>query len=122
MLNLVAGLAKPDGGTVHTFGAEVRGVSRDVGFIFQRDALLPWRTALQNVALPLRYRGKSKAEASALAKEWLERVGLAKFADSYPKQLSGGMRKRVAIAATLAYQLGSSSWTSPSAPSTSRPV
>lgn len=104
MLNLLAGLAKPDGGTVETFGSEVKGVNRDVGFIFQRDALLPWRTAAQNVALPLRYRGENKAAALRTSREWLGRVGLAKFADSYPHQLSGGMRKRVAIAATLAYQ------------------
>ncbi|MCE0763547.1 ABC transporter ATP-binding protein [Pseudonocardia kujensis] len=104
MLNLLAGLAKPDAGTVRTFGQPVKGVNKDVGFIFQRDALLPWRTALQNVALPLRYRGQTKAAAQDVAREWLSRVGLAKFADSYPHQLSGGMRKRVAIAATLAYQ------------------
>ncbi|WP_433502971.1 ABC transporter ATP-binding protein [Pseudonocardia halophobica] len=104
MLNLLAGLAKPDAGTVRTFGQQVKGVNKDVGFIFQRDALLPWRTALQNVALPLRYRGQNKTAALQVAREWLDRVGLAKFADSYPHQLSGGMRKRVAIAATLAYQ------------------
>ncbi|WP_197038163.1 MULTISPECIES: ABC transporter ATP-binding protein [Actinomycetes] len=104
LLNLVAGLAVPEAGVVKTFGKKVSGVSRDVGFIFQRDALLPWRTAVQNVALPLRYRGKSRKEADNTAREWLDRVGLTKFADSYPSQLSGGMRKRVAIAATLAYQ------------------
>jgi NitT/TauT family transport system ATP-binding protein len=104
LLNLLAGLAKPDAGIVETFGAAVRGVNKDVGFIFQRDALLPWRTAVQNVALPLRYRGEKKAAAQETARDWLGRVGLAKFADSYPHQLSGGMRKRVAIAATLAYQ------------------
>jgi NitT/TauT family transport system ATP-binding protein len=104
LLNLLAGLAKPDEGTVETFGAPVQGVNKDVGFIFQRDALLPWRTAVQNVALPLRYRGDSKAAALATARDWLGRVGLAEFANSYPHQLSGGMRKRVAIAATLAYQ------------------
>ncbi|BBG02567.1 MULTISPECIES: ABC transporter ATP-binding protein [Pseudonocardia] len=104
LLNLLAGLAKPDGGTVETFGAPVRGVNPDVGFIFQRDALLPWRTAVQNVALPLRYRGADKRAATEKAREWLARVGLAKFTDSYPHQLSGGMRKRVAIAATLVYE------------------
>ena len=103
MLGLLAGLAKPNTGTVETFGRPVRGVNREVGFIFQRDALLPWRSALQNVALPLRFRGARKADAQDQAREWLARVGLEKFADSYPHQLSGGMRKRVAIAATLAY-------------------
>lgn len=103
LLGLLAGLAKPNTGTVETFGRPVRGVNREVGFIFQRDALLPWRSALQNVALPLRFRGARKADAQDQAREWLARVGLEKFADSYPHQLSGGMRKRVAIAATLAY-------------------
>jgi NitT/TauT family transport system ATP-binding protein len=103
LLSLLAGLSVPSTGTVETFGRPVAGVNRSVGFIFQRDALLPWRSALQNVAIPLRFRGARKAEAAERAREWLVRVGLGKFADSYPHQLSGGMRKRVAIAATLAY-------------------
>ena len=104
MLNLLAGLAKPDGGTVETFGARVTGVNKEVGFIFQRDALLPWRTAVQNVSLPLRYRGTDKAAALATAREWLGRVALGRMADSYTQQLSGGVLERLAIAATLAYQ------------------
>jgi NitT/TauT family transport system ATP-binding protein len=104
LLTLLAGLAQPDAGVIETFGAPLHGVNRDVGFIFQRDALLPWRTAVQNVALPLRYRGARKAAALAEAREWLARVGLERFVDSYPHQLSGGMRKRVAVAATLAYR------------------
>src|SRR5262249_52165145 len=79
-------------------------LQRDVGFIFQRDALLPWRTALQNVMLPLKFRGAKPAEARERARAWLARVGLRRFETSYPHQLSGGMRKRVAIAATLAYE------------------
>jgi NitT/TauT family transport system ATP-binding protein len=103
LLGLLVGLASPNTGTIETFGRSVGGINHDVGLIFQRDALLPWRTALQNVALPLRFRGARKAEAVEQAREWLVRVGLAKFVDSYPHQLSGGMRKRVAVAATLAY-------------------
>jgi NitT/TauT family transport system ATP-binding protein len=104
LLGLIAGLAKPDAGTVRVDGAEVRGIQRSVGFIFQKDALLPWRTALQNVTLGLRYRGVPRKEANQRGAAWLARVGLAKFGDSYPHQLSGGMRKRVAIAATLAFE------------------
>ena len=103
LLGLIAGLARPSAGTVRVRGSVVDGIRQDVGFIFQRDALLPWRTAKQNVALPLRFRGLGKLEADTRATEWLDRVGLAGFADRYPHQLSGGMRKRVSIAATLAY-------------------
>jgi NitT/TauT family transport system ATP-binding protein len=102
LLSLIAGLARPDGGTVSVLGRPVTGVEPVVGFIFQRDALLPWRTSLQNVALGLRYRGVRRKEAHERAREWLARVGLEQFASRYPAQLSGGMRKRVQIAATLA--------------------
>ncbi|MEV8511624.1 ABC transporter ATP-binding protein [Dactylosporangium sp. NPDC051484] len=104
LLGLLAGLAKPAAGTVETLGHPVRGVNTEVGFIFQRDALLPWRTAEQNVALPLRYHGMSKRDALREARAWLARVKLDGFGERYPHQLSGGMRKRVAIAASLAYQ------------------
>lgn len=75
---------------------------REVGMLFQDDALLPWRTACQNVALGLRIRGVGKAEAAAEADGWLERMGLAGFGGRYPRELSGGQRKRVAIAQVLA--------------------
>ena len=104
LLTQISGLSQPDQGTVEVLGKQVTAIQRDVGFIFQRDALLPWRTALQNVALPLRFRGKSKQEAEELARSWLARVGLKRFEASYPHQLSGGMRKRVSIAATLSYE------------------
>jgi NitT/TauT family transport system ATP-binding protein len=104
LLSLISGLAFPKGGTVEVLGKQVTKLQRDLGFIFQRDALLPWRTALQNVALPLRFRGLSKSAANERALSWLTRTGLKKFETSYPHQLSGGMRKRVAIAATLAYE------------------
>jgi sulfonate transport system ATP-binding protein len=101
ILSLVSGLAEPSAGSVKVLGKPVSGVSKDVGFIFQRDALLPWRVARENVAVPLRYRGVGRREARERSAEWLARVGLSGYEDHYPHQLSGGMRKRVAIAATL---------------------
>ncbi|MFF2347588.1 ABC transporter ATP-binding protein [Pseudarthrobacter sp. NPDC058119] len=105
ILYLVAGLREPSEGRISVLGRAVdarKGPHPDVGFVFQRDALLPWKTSLQNVALGLRYRGMAQKEANAQAREWLERVGLHGRGDSYPHQLSGGMRKRVSIAASLA--------------------
>ena len=104
LLWIVAGLVKPSAGQVEVLGKPVSGVNREVGIIIQQDALLPWRDARENVALPLRFRGISKREARARADDWLNRVGLKGFESSYPHQLSGGMRKRVAIAATLAFE------------------
>ena len=76
--------------------------ARDVGFLFQDDALLPWRTARQNVALGLRIRGDDTATAERTADEWLVLLGLEGLGDRFPRQLSGGQRKRVAIAQVLA--------------------
>lgn len=104
ILTLIAGLASPAAGSVQVLGQPVSGIQSEVGFIFQKDALLPWRTALQNIMLPLRFRGASRSEARERAESWLRRVGLTKFANSFPHQLSGGMRKRVSIAATMAYE------------------
>lgn len=82
--------------------AEVDVSPRDIGFLFQDDALLPWRTARENVALGLRIRGNAINEAEERAQHWLTRLGLEHFGDRYPRQLSGGQRKRVAIAQVLA--------------------
>ncbi|MFL6113537.1 MAG: ABC transporter ATP-binding protein [Catenulispora sp.] len=98
-LSLVSGLDRPSGGTVSVNGREVDGITDGVGFMFQADALLPWKTVLQNVALGLIFRKVPKKEAVARARDWIRRVGLAGFEDRYPHQLSGGMRKRVAMAA-----------------------
>jgi NitT/TauT family transport system ATP-binding protein len=104
ILTLVAGLTRPPTGQIELMGAPVTGVRKDVGFVFQRDALLPWKSLRDNVALPLRYRGVKKKEAQDRAQTWLNRVGLAKFGDRYPHQVSGGQRKRASICATLVYE------------------
>jgi NitT/TauT family transport system ATP-binding protein len=98
LLNLVAGLLAPADGCVSTAGRQVSSVNRDCGYMFQVDALLPWKTALDNVVLGPVLRGTSKTAASALARQWLGRVGLSGFEHRYPHQLSGGQRKRVAMA------------------------
>ncbi len=100
-LSLISGLAPPSDGTVLVDGAPVVGIPAGVGYMFQADAMLPWRTVLANVAAGPRWRGVPKAEAHAKAREWITRVGLAGFEDYYMHQLSGGMRKRVALAQTL---------------------
>jgi NitT/TauT family transport system ATP-binding protein len=84
-------------------GSVVSGITGGVGFLFQRDALLPWKTVRDNVLLPLHLRGIGRAEAGERAAEWIGRVNLRGFEQSFPYQLSGGMRKRVALAQTLVY-------------------
>jgi NitT/TauT family transport system ATP-binding protein len=100
-LSLVSGLEPPSEGTVAVKGRPVRGIPSGVGYMFQADAMLPWRTVLANIASGPIWQGRSKAEAEAKAREWVARVGLAGFEDYYMHQLSGGMRKRVALAQTL---------------------
>ena len=99
LLNVAAGLLAPSTGTVSVFGRPLVGVNARAGYMFQAESLMPWRTALQNVAAGLEFRGAS--DANAAAHEWLKRVGLGGFGDRYPHQLSGGMRKRVSLAQTL---------------------
>ncbi|MFI1168577.1 ABC transporter ATP-binding protein [Streptomyces sp. NPDC020801] len=100
-LSMVSGLDRPSGGSVRVGGREVDGVTGGVSFMFQADALLPWKTVLGNVLMGPAFRGVPKQQAQARARDWLRRVGLAGFEDRYPHQLSGGMRKRVAMAAAL---------------------
>ena len=97
ILRAVTGLLETGTGEVE-LGVD----AEDVGFLFQDDALLPWRTARQNVALGMQIRGVPKGEAEKRADDWLGRLGLRRFGDRYPRQLSGGQRKRVAIAQVLA--------------------
>jgi NitT/TauT family transport system ATP-binding protein len=101
LLNVAVGLLAPSAGTVRAFGEPLSGLNRKAGYLFQTDALMPWRTALQNVTAGLEFRGMGREKAEAQAERWLQRVGLRGFGARYPHQLSGGMRKRVALAQTL---------------------
>jgi NitT/TauT family transport system ATP-binding protein len=104
LLNVAAGLLAPSTGSVEVFGRRLApsdGVNKRAGYMFQADALMPWRTGLANVVAGLEFRGAPAAEARAQAEAWLRRVGLAGFGDRYPHQMSGGMRKRLALAQTL---------------------
>lgn len=100
-LGQVSGLDRPSAGSVRVGGREVRGVTEGVSFMFQADALFPWKTVLGNVMIGPTLNGMSRKDAVALARDWLRRVGLAGFEDRYPHQLSGGMRKRAGMAAAL---------------------
>ena len=101
LLNVAAGLLKPTSGSVRVFGEPLAGVNRRAGYMFQADALMPWRDALANVTAGLEFRGVAADEARRRGAEWLARVGLGDFGDRYPHQLSGGMRKRTALAQML---------------------
>ncbi len=101
LLNVAVGLLQPSAGSARVFGKLLEGLNRNAGYLFQSEALMPWRTALQNVAAGLEFRKTEAAEATKQAQAWLQRVGLGGFGGRYPHQLSGGMRKRVALAQTL---------------------
>ncbi|HEY0524147.1 MAG TPA: ABC transporter ATP-binding protein [Stellaceae bacterium] len=101
LLNVAAGLLLPSKGRVSVFGQKLQGLNRQAAYLFQTEALMPWKNALDNVAIGLEVRGVPRREAVGRAQEWLVRVGLARFGDRYPHQMSGGMRKRVALAQTL---------------------
>jgi len=101
LLNVGAGLLAPSAGEVYVHGVPLQGVNPRAGYMFQAEALMPWRNALRNVMAGLEFRGVASGEAQSRALEWLARVGLSGFEDRYPHQLSGGMRKRVALAQTL---------------------
>ena len=102
LLNVGAGLLEASSGEVKVFGEPLSGINRRAGYMFQAEALMPWRSALDNVMVGLLYRGVPDAQAREQALGWLARVGLAGFEDRYPHQLSGGMRKRTALAQVLA--------------------
>lgn len=101
LLNAVAGLLVPASGTVEISGQRLQGLNRKAGYLFQQDALMPWKTVLDNVAIGQEIAGTPKAQAREQAREWLARVGLASFGDRYPHMLSGGQRKRVGLAQVL---------------------
>jgi NitT/TauT family transport system ATP-binding protein len=100
-LSLVSGLEPATAGLVEVDGRPVVGIPDGLGYMFQSDAVLPWRSVLDNVAAGPRYRGTAKRDAQEQAREWVNKVGLGGFEDYHPHQLSGGMRKRVALAQTL---------------------
>lgn len=101
LLNVTAGLLAPAAGAVNIFGRSLSTLNRQAGYLFQADALFPWKTAVENVAIGLETSGTPVADARLRAKQWLARVGLAAFADRYPHMLSGGQRKRVGLAQVL---------------------
>jgi NitT/TauT family transport system ATP-binding protein len=103
LLNMVAGIVAPSGGRIGHEGATVAGINRQIGYMTQADSVLPWRTVAENVGLPLEYRGVPAAERARRVGEALEMVNLGGFAKAFPKELSGGMRKRVALAQILVY-------------------
>src|SRR3954471_8263594 len=93
LLNVAVGLLQPSAGNARVFGKPLEGLNRNAGYLFQTEALMPWRTAVKNVAAGLEFRGVSGEEARKRAEDWLARVGLSGFGNRYPHQLSGGMRK-----------------------------
>ncbi|MBB2753873.1 UNVERIFIED_ORG: NitT/TauT family transport system ATP-binding protein [Rhizobium aethiopicum] len=101
VLNAIAGLLKPASGQVSIDGTLVKGVQTDIGYLFQQDALLPWKTAIENVELGLMFRGAASDERREKSMTWLAKVGLRGFEHRYPHQLSGGQRKRVQMAQAL---------------------
>ncbi|MGO8911368.1 MAG: ABC transporter ATP-binding protein [Bradyrhizobium sp.] len=101
LLNVAAGLLKPASGSVRIFGAPLTGLNREAGYLFQADALFPWKTAIDNVAIGLEIEGVSRRDALERAQAWLASVGLAAFGNRYPHMLSGGQRKRVGLAQVL---------------------
>jgi NitT/TauT family transport system ATP-binding protein len=101
LLNIAAGLLAPAAGHVDIFGNTLATLNRQAGYLFQADALFPWKTALENVAIGLETAGTPSSEARARATDWLARVGLGSFGDRYPHMLSGGQRKRIGLAQVL---------------------
>jgi NitT/TauT family transport system ATP-binding protein len=101
LLNVAAGLITPSVGRADVFGAPLAGLNRQAGYLFQAEALFPWKTALENVAIGLEIAGIRPSEARDRAQTWLKRVGLGEFGARYPHMLSGGQRKRVGLVQVL---------------------
>jgi NitT/TauT family transport system ATP-binding protein len=101
LLNVAAGLLKPVSGSVRIFDAPLTGLNRDAGYLFQADALFPWKTAIDNVAIGLEIEGVPRRDALERAQGWLASVGLGAFGNRYPHMLSGGQRKRIGLAQVL---------------------
>jgi len=101
LLNATAGLFPPSLGSVEIFGTSLSGLNRQSGYLFQSEALFPWKTALENIAIGLETAGTPRDEARSRAQAWLTRVGLGSFGARYPHMLSGGQRKRIGLAQVL---------------------
>jgi len=101
LLRLIAGLDAARSGSIVLEGEEIAGTSPKVGFVFQEYSLFPWRTVIDNIAFGLEMNGMSKEDRYKVAERYLELINLAQFRDSYPSELSGGMRQRVAVARAL---------------------
>jgi NitT/TauT family transport system ATP-binding protein len=101
LLNVAAGLIAPSSGRIDIFGAPLASLNRQAGYLFQAEALFPWKTALENVAIGLETAGVARAQARERAQAWLNRVGLSEFGARYPHMLSGGQRKRVGLVQVL---------------------
>ena len=101
LLNVAAGLLPPARGTCEIFGYPLSGINHEAGYLFQSDSLMPWKTAIDNIAIGLEIRGVKRQDALNQSREWLARVGLQAFGNRYPHQLSGGQRKRIGLAQVL---------------------
>jgi len=101
LLNVAAGLLAPSSGSIQVLGSELSGLNMAAGYLFQQDAVMPWKTARDNVAIGLEIKGVARPEALERSQAWLERMGLRAVRDRYPHQLSGGQRKRVGLAQVL---------------------
>lgn len=101
LLNVGAGLLEPSAGSVKVFGQPLRGINHRAGYMFQGEALMPWRSALENVMAGLEFANVPKEQARSRAMDWLQRVGLSHAVNKYPHQMSGGMRKRAMLAQTM---------------------
>ncbi|MFO7544324.1 MAG: ABC transporter ATP-binding protein [Trueperaceae bacterium] len=104
LLNMTAGLMKPTSGQVIYDGLPIQSINHRVGYMTQKDNLLPWRTVRGNIGLALELRAVRKTVRNAQVDDYIDKVGLTGFADHYPSELSGGMRKRVSLARTMIYQ------------------
>jgi len=101
LLNVAAGLLAPSNGTATIFGTSLNALNRQAGYLFQAEALFPWKTAIENVAIGLEIAGTPRSQARERAQSWLARVGIGGFGDRYPHMLSGGQRKRVGLVQVL---------------------
>lgn len=102
LLRMIAGLDTAESGAIILDGEDIRGPNPKIGMVFQEYSLFPWRTVIDNIAFGLEMRGMGKDERYKVAEKYLELVNLSQFRDSYPSELSGGMRQRVAVARALA--------------------